>query len=79
MCENVSRVLAVYSQVARKSIYHARQHHNILNCACFVHQIFKKKIYSSLTCLFRFIKAKRTSYVCYIFISLVSSHHSIIA
>ena len=44
-CENVSRVLVVYSQVAWKSIiYHAQQHPNILNCTCFVHQIFKKRI-----------------------------------
>ena len=44
MCENVSRVLVVYSQDAWKSIYHAQQHPNVLNCACFVHQIFKKRI-----------------------------------
>lgn len=44
MCENVSRVLVVYSQVAWNSIYHAQQHPNVLNCACFVHQIFNKRI-----------------------------------
>ena len=44
MCENVSHVLVVCSQVAWKSIYHAQRHPNILNCTCFVHQIFKKRI-----------------------------------
>ena len=32
------------SDIAEKSIYHAQQHPNVLNCACFVHQIVKKRI-----------------------------------